>query len=95
MLLVVINLLNTYQELIYMIDNSTIKKEIENSLDDIYNDVELVNKIKMYLETYNNNLRKEIYNNNKYKRYKQLENRLNLLIFSCNKCLGEIKDEDN
>ena len=87
-----INLLNTYQELIYMIDNSTIKKEIENSLDDIYNDVK---KIKMYHETYNNNLRKEIYNNNKYKRYKQLENRLNLLIFSCNRCLGEIKDEDN
>lgn len=95
MLLVVINLLNTYQELIYMIDNSTIKKEIENSLDDIYNDVELVNKIKTYHENYNKNLRKEIYNNNKYKRYKQLENRLNLLIFSCNKCLGEIKDEDN
>lgn len=88
-------MLNTYQELIYMIDNSTIKKEIENSLDDIYNDVELVNKIKMYHETYNKNLRKEIYNNNKYKRYKQLENRLNLLIFSCNRCLGEIKDEDN
>lgn len=88
-------MLNTYQELIYMIDNSTIKKEIENSLDDIYNDVELVNKIKMYHENYNNNLRKEIYNNNKYKRYKQLENRLNLLIFSCNRCLGEIKNEDN
>ncbi len=88
-------MLNTYQELIYMIDNSTIKKEIENSLDDIYNDVELVNKIKMYHETYSNNLRKEIYNNNKYKRYKQLENRLNLLILSCNRCLGEIKDEDN
>ena len=95
MLLVVINLLNAYQELIYMIDNSTIKKEIENSLEDIYNDVELVNKIKMYHENYNNNLRKEIYNNSKYKRYKQLENRLNLLIFSCNRCLGEIKDEDN
>ena len=67
-------MLNVYQELIYMIDNSTIKNEVENSLDDIYNDVELVNK---------------------YKRYKQLENRLNLLIFSCNRCLGEIKDEDN
>ena len=79
-------MLNVYQELIYMIDNSTIKNEVENSLDDIYNDVELVNKIKTYHETYNNN---------KYKRYKQLENRLNLLIFSCNKCLGEIKDEDN
>ena len=87
-------MLIVYQELIYMIDNSTIKNEVENSLDDIYNDVELVNKIKIYHETYNNNLRKEIYNN-KYKRYKQLENRLNLLIFSCNRCLGEIKDEDN
>lgn len=88
-------MLNVYQELIYMIDNSTIKNEVENSIDDIYNDVELVNKIKIYHETYNNNLRIEIYNNNKYKRYKQLENRLNLLIFSCNRCLGEIKDEDN
>ena len=38
-------MLNVYQELIYMIDNSTIKNEVENSLDDIYNDVELVNKI--------------------------------------------------
>lgn len=37
-------MLNVYQELIYMIDNSTIKNEVENSLDDIYNDVELVIK---------------------------------------------------
>ena len=76
MLLVVINLLNTYQELIYMIDNSTIKKEIENSLDDIYNDVELVNKIKTYHETYNNNLRKEIYNNNKFIGIGNIDNEL-------------------
>ena len=89
-------MIDIYQELIYMIDNSKIKKEIEDSLEDIYNDVELVNKIKKYHETYNNNLRKEIYNNNnKYKRYKKLENRLNLLIFSCNRCLGERRDEDN
>lgn len=88
-------MLNTYQELIYMIDNSIIKKEIKYSLDDIYNDVELVNKIKIYHETYNNNLRKEIYNNKKYKKYKELENRLNFLILSCNKYLGEIKDENN
>ncbi len=78
-----------------MIDNSIIKKEIKDSLDDIYNDVELVNKIKIYHETYNNNLRKEIYNNKKYKKYKELENRLNFLILSCNKYLGEIKDENN
>ena len=31
----------------------------------------------------------------KYKKYKMLENRLNFLILSCNKYLGEIKDENN
>ena len=84
-----------YQELIYMIDNSIIKKEIKECLDDIYKDDELVNKIKRYHETYDEVLRKEIYNNNKYIKYKTLENRLNLLILSCNKYLGEIKDENN
>lgn len=83
------------QELIYMIDNSIIKKEIKECLDDIYKDDELVNKIKRYHETYDEVLRKEIYNNNKYIKYKTLENRLNLLILSCNKYLGEIKDENN
>ena len=49
----------------------------------------------MYHETYNDNLRKEIYSNLKYKKYKELENRLNFLILACNKYLGEIKDENN
>ena len=88
-------MIDIYQELIYMIDNSIIKKEIKECLDDIYKDDELVNKIKRYHETYDEVLRKEIYNNNKYIKYKTLENRLNLLIISCNKYLGEIKDENN
>ena len=90
-----IKVLDTYQELVYMINNSLIKKEIKSSLNDIYNDTDLVNKIKMYHETYNDNLRKEIYSNLKYKKYKELENRLNFLILTCNKYLGEIKDENN
>ena len=88
-------MIDIYQELIYMIDNSITKKEIKECLDDIYKDDELVNKIKRYHETYDEVLRKEIYNNNKYIKYKTLENRLNLLILSCNKYLGEIKDENN
>ena len=88
-------MLDTYQELVYMINNSLIKKEIKSSLDEIYSDTELVNKIKMYHETSNGNLRKEIYSNLKYKKYKELENRLNFLILACNKYLGEIKDENN
>lgn len=88
-------MIDIYQELIYMIDNSIIKKEIKECLDDIYKDDELVNKIKRYHETYDEVLRKEIYSNNKYIKYKTLENRLNFLILSCNKYLGEIKDENN
>lgn len=88
-------MIDIYQELIYMIDNSIIKKEIKECLDDIYKDDELVNKIKRYHETYDEVLRKEIYSNNKYIEYKTLENRLNFLILSCNKYLGEIKDENN
>ena len=88
-------MIDIYQELIYMVDNSIIKKEIKECLDDIYKDNELVNKIKRYHETYDELLRKEIYSNNKYIKYKTLENRLNLLILSCNKYLGEIKDENN
>ncbi len=73
-----------------------IKFEIKEALTDIYEDEELVAKIDKYHNTYNKKeLRKEIYSDEKYQRYKQLENRLNFLILSCNKYLGEIKDEDN
>lgn len=88
-------MINTYQELIATINNSLIKKEIKDSLDDIYNDNDLIDKIDLYHKTYDKELRKKIYNNIKYKKYKELENRLNFLILSCNKYLGEINDEDN
>ena len=88
-------MIETYYELIDMLDDSKIKFEIKEALADIYKDKELVAKIDKYHNTYNEELRKEIYNDEKYQRYKQLENRLNFLILSCNKYLGEIKDEDN
>lgn len=88
-------MINTYQELVAIINNSLIKKEIKDSLNDIHNDNDLIDKIDLYHKTYNKELRKDIYNDIKYKKYKELENRLNFLILSCNKYLGEIKDEDN
>lgn len=88
-------MLNCYQELIFMINNSLIKEELKNSLEAIYKDNYLFDKINSYHNTYDENLRREIYANEKYKKYKKLENRLNFLILSCNKYLGEIRDEDN
>ncbi|MDD6244560.1 MAG: hypothetical protein PUB03_02730 [bacterium] len=88
-------MIGTYYELVDMIDNSEIKFEIKKSLASIYEDKELIAKIDEYHNTYNETIRKEIYNDEKYKKYKMLENRLNFLILSCNKYLGEIKDENN
>lgn len=88
-------MIETYYELVDMINNSEIKSEIKKSLASIYEDKELIAKIDEYHNTYNETIRKEIYNDEKYKQYKMLENRLNFLILSCNKYLGEIKDENN
>ena len=88
-------MIETYYELVDMIDNSAIRSEIKKSLASIYEDKELIAKIDEYHNTYNETIRKEIYNDEKYKKYKMLENRLNFLILSCNKYLGEIKDENN
>lgn len=88
-------MIETYYELVDMINNSEIKSEIKKSLASIYEDKELIAKIDEYHNTYNETIRKKIYNEEKYKQYKMLENRLNFLILSCNKYLGEIKDENN
>lgn len=88
-------MIETYYELVDMINNSEIKSEIEKNLASIYEDKELIAKIDEYHNTYNETIRKKIYNDEKYKQYKMLENRLNFLILSCNKYLGEIKDENN
>ena len=88
-------MIETYYELVDMINNSEIKSEIKKSLASIYEDKEQIAKIDEYHNTYNETIRKKIYNDEKYKQYKMLENRLNFLILSCNKYLGEIKDENN
>lgn len=88
-------MIETYYELVDMINNSEIKSEIKKSLASIYEDKELIAKIDEYHNTYNETIRKKIYNDERYKQYKMLENRLNFLILSCNKYLGEIKDENN
>lgn len=88
-------MIETYYELVDMINNSEIKSEIKKSFASIYEDKELIAKIDEYHNTYNETIRKKIYNDEKYKQYKMLENRLNFLILSCNKYLGEIKDENN
>lgn len=78
-----------YQELLSMIKRSEISFEIKKSLEDVYSDKELIEKINKYKETEDETLKKEIYNNEKFIHYKRLENELNLLILKLNNIFKE------
>ena len=81
-----------YQELLSMIKRSEISFEIKKSLEDVYSDEELIEKINKYKETHDETLKKEIYNNEKFIHYKRLENELNLLILKLNNIFKERMD---
>lgn len=83
-----------YQELILDIKNSKLTYNIKKSLNDIYNDKKLIANINKYKDTLDENIKKEIYNNEKFMRYKRLENETNLLIMKLNKIFKEIGDKN-
>lgn len=86
-----------YQELLLDIKNSNLAFNIRKSLNDIYNDKDLISLINKYKEAEDETIKKEIYNNEKFMRYKRLENETNLLIMKLNKIFKEIgeRDENN
>ena len=83
-----------YQELILDIKNSKLTYNIKKSLNDIYNDKKLITNINKYKDTLDENIKKEIYNNEKFMRYKRLEKETNLLIMKLNKIFKEIGDKN-
>ena len=83
-----------YEELLLDIKNSNLAFNIRKSLNDIYNDKDLISLINKYKETGNETIKKEIYNNKKFMRYKKLENETNLLIMKLNKTFKEIGDSN-
>ena len=86
-----------YKELLLDIKNSNLAFNIRKSLNDIYNDKDLISLINKYKETEDETIKKEIYNNEKFMRYKRLENETNILIMKLNKIFKEIgeRDENN
>ena len=79
-----------YRELLLDIKNSKLSFNIRESLNDIYNDKGLIDSINKYKETGDETIKKEIYNNKKFIRYKRLENETNLLIMKLNKIFREV-----
>lgn len=83
-----------YQELLSFIKNSKLSYDVRESLNEIYNDKELIDSINRYNLTKDLSLRKEIYNNEKFRKYKHLENEVNMLILKLNKIFNESSDND-
>ena len=82
-----------YQNLLSIIDNSTLHNNISKSLDKIYKNKELLSLIEKYKITKNNNIRNQIYENKDFKEYKKLENETNLLKIKLNKIFKELRKD--
>ena len=83
-----------YQELLFSINNSKLSYDIKESLKSIYNDKDLIDSINKYKVTNDESLRKKIYNNENFMRYKKLENETNLLIMKLNSIFKELGDSN-
>ena len=83
-----------YRELLLDIKNSKLAFNIKESLNDIYNDKDLIDCINKYKVTNDESLRKKIYNNENFMRYKKLENETNLLIMKLNSIFKELGDSN-
>lgn len=70
-------------------------KDIKFIQSEIENDQELLQLINEYSEYKNPKLKKQIIENEKFIRYKKLENKINYKILSINKSLSELKSKDN
>ena len=83
-----------YQDLLFSINNSKLSYDIKESLKSIYNDKYLIDSINKYKVTNDESLKKKIYNNENFIRYKKLENETNLLIMKLNSIFKELGDSN-
>lgn len=79
--------------LINSIDNTKQVKDIKVINKLIMEDKELLDLIKRYNETQDENLKKEIINNKLFKDYKEKETELNILILDINSKLKDISNK--
>ena len=75
------------------LDNLSLFKDLKEAYEEVNNNKELVSKIEKYNITKDNSLRLEIYNYEEIKKYKKLENEVNLLILKINNKLKRINNE--
>ena len=83
-------LIEKVNELKEELNNTKEIKEIKEINNSIMKDQELLNDIKKYNETQDNNIKERIINHKLFREYKHKENELNFIILEINKKLKEI-----
>jgi len=83
-------LINKIEKLKICLENETTIIEIKEVLKKINNDKELIDLIEEYKHKPKDELKYQIYNNENYRRYKELENDINIVILQINNKLKEI-----
>ena len=86
-------LMEKVDNLLDSIDNTKQVKDIKVINKLIMEDKELLDLIKRYNETQDENLKKEIINNKLFKDYKEKETELNILILDINSKLKDISNK--
>lgn len=79
-----LELLDKIDSLKKELEQLEIWKHLEKSKNSIYQNQELIDKVKKYQETLNPKLRLDIYHYDEIKEYKKLENEVNFLIIKMN-----------
>lgn len=88
------NLINEIEKLKNSLEKEEKIIEVKKLLEIINNDKELIELINEYKEKPTEELKYTIYNNITYKRYKELENDINIMILQINNKLKEITNKD-
>lgn len=76
------------------LEKDEIIKETKKVLEKINNDKELIKLIEEYKSKPIDELKYKIYSNENYRRYKELENDINIMILQINNKLKEITSKD-
>ena len=76
------------------LNNEEVVKEIKKLNKEIKKDKELLDLVKKYQETHDENLKEEIIKNSLFRKYKEKETDLNIIILSINQRLKEISKKD-
>lgn len=79
-----LELLSKVESLKKELDQLEIWKYLDQAKNSIYQNQELMDKIKRYQETLNSQLRLEIYHYDEIRKYKKLENEVNFVIMEMN-----------